>query len=71
MDEHIDRAIKESCPFLKENCIIAQMRGCSVVEEWVDSHKARMRQFQLPFKKPPVLLPIGEELDWLYTMSGH
>ncbi len=35
----LNRAIKESCPFGKTECLMAP--GCSAIKVWMESHKSR------------------------------
>lgn len=40
MQAHIDRAIKESCPFFRETCVMAALGACAAVEVWREEHRA-------------------------------
>lgn len=50
MPEHIDSAIRESCPFLKTDCFLARIGACSAVNYWIYEHRA---QWAAPKKEIP------------------
>lgn len=68
LQEHIDRAVKESCPFCKKTCALAELSICPVVESWALSHKAIPKinsGYSLPYSKKnggSELMPIEDEM---------
>ena len=38
--EHLDRAIRESCPFMRLGCVIAHVGGCAAVMSWGTKHRS-------------------------------
>ena len=35
--EHIDEAVKKSCPYGKQSCLVAE--GCWIIDNWRRDHK--------------------------------
>jgi hypothetical protein len=38
--EHIEKAIRGGCPFMRETCSLAYLGGCHVVNFWRLDHRA-------------------------------
>jgi hypothetical protein len=53
IEEHVARAIREGCPYLRDACFLGHLGECAIVQEWISYRKPEIVwSFQLPQGKP-------------------